>query len=343
MSAPLNIGIIGLGFGSQVHVPAFRRDPRCRVAAIAGRDKEKAAGVARELSIETAYGDWRDIIENRDMEAVSIAVPPCAQAAIAKAAIDAGKHLFCEKPLAATGAEAAELLDAATAKESVHAVDFIFPELPLWLEARELIRTKQLGEIRHAVLSWQVETYASKVKARSWKNDPEQGGGVLNNFVSHVAHNVEWLFGGIGSLSAALRGPAGVETCVHGTLDMRAGFPVFISIASDAFLGHGHCLTVYGERGTLVLHNPTRDYASGFHLSLGTRATGALELVGRDASPGGVDGRVAPVSRIASRFLDAILDGTPMSPNFADGLRAQQILDEMRASSGSKTQVGAAQ
>lgn len=343
MSAPLNIGIIGLGFGSQVHVPAFRRDPRCRVAAIAGRDKEKAAGVAGKLSIESAHGDWREIIGNPEIDAVTIAVPPSAQGAIAKAALEAGKHLFCEKPLAANGVEAAELLDAAAAKESVHALDFIFPELPLWIEARELIGGKQLGEIRHAVLSWEVETYASKVKAHTWKNDQEQGGGVLNNFVSHVAHNIEWLFGEIGSVSAELRGPGGVETCVHGTLDMRAGFPVFISVASDAFLGHGHCLTVYGEQGTLVLENRTRDYASGFELSAGTRATGALELVGRDESAEGMDGRVAPVARIASRFLDAILDGTPMTPNFADGLRAQQILDEMRASSGSKMPMGAAQ
>jgi predicted dehydrogenase len=331
-----------LGFGSQVHVPAFRLDPRCRVAAIAGRDKEKAAAVARDLSIETSHADWLELIENPELDAISIAVPPCAQAEIAKAAIQAGKHLFCEKPLAANGAEAAELFDVATAKETIHAVDFIFPELPLWIEARELINGNQLGNIRHADLNWRVETYASKVKARTWKNDPGQGGGVLNNFVSHVAHNIEWLFGEIESISADLRGPGGVETCVQATMDMRAGFPVFISVASDAFLGHGHSLAVYGELGTLLLENRTRDYASGFELSLGTRAARALELISRDQSPEGVDGRVAPVSRIASRFLDAIIDGAPMNPNFADGLRAQQILDEMRASSESKTQTGVA-
>jgi len=252
VSPLVNIGIIGLGFGSQVHVPAFRLDPRCRVAAIAGRDKEKAATVARDLSIDRAHGDWRELIEIPELDAVSIAVPPCAQAEIAKAAIDAGKHVLCEKPLAATRAEAAELLDAATAKPTIHAVDFIFPELPLWIEARELIHGNQLGEIRHAVLSWRVETYASKVKARTWKNDPDQGGGVLNNFVSHVAHNIEWLFGDMDSASADLRGPGGVETCVQATMDMSAGFPVFVSVASDAFLGHGHSLAVYGEQGTLL-------------------------------------------------------------------------------------------
>ena len=82
----------------------------------------------------------------------------------------------------------------------------------------------------------------------------------------------------------------------------------------------------------MVLENRTTDYASGFELWTGSRATGALQLIGRDEPQPGVDGRVAPVARLVSRFLDAILNGAAMSPNFADGLRAQLILDEMRAS-----------
>lgn len=333
MSEPLNIGIIGLGFGSQVHVPAFRRDSRCRVAAIAGRNAEKAAAAAHQLSIESSYGNWRALVENPGIDAVSIAVPPCEQAAIAKGALEAGKHVFCEKPLAPAGAEAAELYETAKAARRVHAIDFIFPELPLWLKARDLIRGGELGEIRHAHLDWHVETYASKVKARSWKNDPDHGGGVLNNFVSHVAYYIEWLFGEIDSLIAALRGPDGrAETCVQAALDMKAGFPVFLSVASDAFLGRGHCLTVYGDEGTMLLENRTADYAAGFELSMGTRATGSIQLIERDEPKAGVDGRVAPVARLVSRFMDAIVDGTPMIPNFGDGLRAQMILDEMRSS-----------
>jgi predicted dehydrogenase len=334
VSDPINIGIIGLGFGSQVHVPAFRRDPRCRVVAIAGKNQEKATAIARELSVENAYDDWRRIVEDSEIDAVSIAVPPTEQADIATGAFNAGKSVFCEKPLAAGAAEAARLFDLAMARQAVHAIDFIFPELPLWIKARELIRADRIGAIRHVVLDWRVETYASRTKARSWKNDSARGGGVLNNFVSHVAHNVEWLFGEIESVSAELRGPRdGAETCVQATLDMQAGFPAFLSVASDAFLGHGHCLTVYGEEGTMVLENPTTDYASGFQLSLGTRPTSSLESIDRDERQSGVDGRVAPVGRIVSRFLDAIIDGTPMSPNFGDGLRAQSILEEMRASS----------
>lgn len=333
VSAPLNIGIIGLGFGGQVHVPAFRRDPRCRVAAIVGRSAEKAMRLAHQLSIDTSSGDWRSILDDRKIDAVSIAVPPFQQPAIAQAALEAGKHVFCEKPLAANASQAASLLEAARTKQVAHAIDFIFPELPLWIRARALIGGNQLGKIRHAVLDWRVETYASKTRAQSWKNDPKQGGGVLNNLVSHVVHNIEWLFGKGEGVSAALRGSGnGAETCVQATVDTEAGFPVFISVSSDAFLGHGHRWAVYGEKGTLILENRTADYASGFQLSVGTRSTGALQVIGRDESQSGVDGRVAPVACLVSRFLNSIINQVPMSPNFTDGLRAQLILDEMRAS-----------
>lgn len=333
VSAPLNIGVIGLGFGSQVHVPAFRQDPRCRVAAIAGHSVEKAARLANQLSIDSSHCDWRSVVDDRKIEAVSIAVPPSQQPGVAQAALEAGKHVFCEKPLAPSAGEAAGLFEAATAKQIVHAVDFIFPELPLWIRARELISGSKLGEIRHAVLDWRVETYASKTKEQSWKNDSSQGGGVLNNFVSHAVHNIEWFFGKTGGVSAALRGPRnGAETSVQATIDTEAGFPVFLSVSSEAFLGHGHRWTVYGEKGTMVLENRTADYASGFELSVGTRPKGPLQVIERDEAPPGVDGRVAPVARLVSRFIDSILNGLPMSPNFADGFRAQLILDEMRAS-----------
>lgn len=334
MALPLNIGVIGLGFGAQVHVPAFRADPRCRVAAIAGRRADKAASVADRLSIPRSYGDWRLIIEDSSIGAVAIAVPPSEQPAIAMAALEAGKHVFCEKPLAAQVDDAARLLEAATARRLVHAIDFIFPELPLWLKTREFVRADEFGGIRHAVLNWRVETYAARTKARSWKNDPRCGGGVLNNFVSHVVHNVEWLFGTVAAVKVALRGPTdGPETCVQATLDLDGGFPVFISVASDAFLGHGHRLEIYGEEATLVLENRSADYAAGFELWLGTRETGSLELIARDEPLAGVDGRITPVSALASRFLDSILDGGEMVPNFADGLRAQLILHQMMESS----------
>jgi predicted dehydrogenase len=333
VSGILNIGVVGLGFGSRVHVPAFRSDQRCRIAAITGRDAERARAVANGLSIENSYDDWRCVVNNRSIDAISIAVPPLQQPPIAIAALEAGKHVFCEKPLATNGSEAARLLKIAKSKHVVHAIDFIFPELPLWVRARDLIRRAELGQIRHVVLNWRLETYGSKSNMRSWKNDPSRGGGVLNNFVSHVVHNLTWLFGEIDSVNTALRGPdEHAETCAHATFDMKAGFPVFISVGVDAFLGQGHRLEVFGQDATMILQNPTLDYACGFELYIGTRARGSFELLGRDHPRVGEDGRIAPVAQLASRFVETILTHGTMTPNFEDGLRSQLMLDQMRES-----------
>lgn len=331
----VSIGVIGLGFGSHVHVPAFLRDERCQVAALSGRTEGKAAEVAAKLGIAAAYDDWRHIVDDPAVSAVSIAVPPAAQPAIAEAALNAGKHVFCEKPLAAHADDANRLAALAAQRGVVHAVDFIFPEVERWREARHLISDGRLGVIRHAVVDWRVETYAARMNTQSWKNNPSSGGGVLNNFVSHVVHNVETLFGAIDSVSADLRGPRGrSETCVHATLDMAGGFPVFLSIGSDAFLGHGHRVAAYGEDGTMLLENRTADYAAGFELRFGERGQKDLRLLAKDEAQPGVDGRIAPVARIARRFVDSIISGSEMRPNFQDGARAQLILEQMLATSG---------
>lgn len=294
---------------------------------------ENAAAIARECSIDNSYGDWRHLVSSPSIDAISIAVPPSEQPAIAMAAIDAGKHVFCEKPLAPIGSVAAQVFNLATTKHVVHGVDFIFPELPLWIRARDLICAGDLGQLRQANINWGIKTHVSPGDARSWKDDPDRGGGVLNNFVSHVVHNIEWLFGGIRSVISRLeRARTGVESSVRGRLDMTAGFPVFISIGAEERFGRGHYLEVFGDEAKLVLANRTVDYASGFELSIETNYGGSLELVGRDEPQSNVDGRIAPVAQLASRFVDAILNGTPMRPNFADGMRAQLILDEMRAS-----------
>src|SRR6185503_11859109 len=135
MQEPVSIGVIGLGFGQHVHVPAFRAAGGV-VAAICGRQRERAQTAARELEIPKACGDWRELIADPAIEAISVAVPPSAQAAIVLAAVQAGKHVFCEKPLTTSGAAAQQICAAAEKAGVVHAMDFIFPEIEAWRKTR---------------------------------------------------------------------------------------------------------------------------------------------------------------------------------------------------------------
>jgi predicted dehydrogenase len=329
MTPPVTIGLVGVGFGRQVHAPAFRVDPRCEFRAVCASSLERAQHAAAALGVPRAYGDWRELLADPEIQAVALAVPPAAQAGIALAAVRAGKHVFCEKPLALNTAQAREILAAAETTRVAHAMDFIFPEIPAWRRARELLPA--VGRVRQVALTWRLETYAYRARLQNWKMSPESGGGTLNNFASHTFYYLEWLFGPATRLAATLRpGPPSADAGVELWLEFAAGFSATVSIAADTFLGPGHCLEIYGDDGALRLENKTADYANGFALALGTRAGGKLEPVALPADTGAADGRIAAVARIASRFLDAILSGLPVTPGLRDGLRVQQLIDATR-------------
>jgi Oxidoreductase family, NAD-binding Rossmann fold/Oxidoreductase family, C-terminal alpha/beta domain len=157
--------------------------------------KLSAREVASRLQIRRSLGDWREIVADPGIDALSIAVPPDLQAPIVLAAASAGKHVFREKPVATTVGQAREMLAAVEAARVVHAVDFIFPEIAAWKEARTILQSGTLGALRHVALSWRVETYTYRANRDSWKLRLEEGGGTLNTFASHSLSYLEWLFG----------------------------------------------------------------------------------------------------------------------------------------------------
>lgn len=329
MNHPIRLGVIGLQFAAKVHVPAFRANSGCTVVAVAGRDAQKAEAVAKELNIPISLPDWRELVASPDIDAVSIAVPPAAQAEIVEEAARQGKHIFCEKPLAASVSEAEQMLHSVETSGVVHAVDFLFPEIPAWRRAREVLSAGEIGPLRHFSYTWKVETYASRHDLDNWKNRAAEGGGVFGNFFSHVFYNIEWLMGTISQIegSALLRGASDncAAECRVGLADGSSGT---IMVRTDAFLGCGHLIELHGENGTLILHNPTPDYAAGFQLKLGTRKKPALVPVEMQAAPEAGDGRIAAVQSIARRFLNAVREGGEVKPNFGDGLKVQTLLKQ---------------
>lgn len=332
MSERISVGVIGIGYGQQVHVPAFQSDDRCRVRAVCASSAERAREVAARLNIPSWFGSWQEMIDDPAIDAVSIAVPPALQTPIVLAAAAAKKHVFCEKPLAASARQARDMLQSVDNAGVVHAIDFIFPEIPAWQRAHQVLREGELGSLRQIYLNWHVETYAHRVNQNTWKRDRAIGGGTLNNFVSHSLYYLEWLFGPIKRIAARLtprvaKGEARVDIWA----DFAGGFPGTLSVAADAFLGCGHGLDVHGEQGTLVLENRTSDYASGFRLAVGTRNSNSLAPIVPEHDPDPKrDGRIAATAAIVRRFLDAILLGRPMVPSLREGLRVQELIDLVR-------------
>jgi predicted dehydrogenase len=332
----IRIGIVGCNYGRLVQLPAFRLDPRCEVVALAGRDAARTAELAKADGVRLAFGSWERLVEHPEVDAVAIATSPGVQPAIAIRALELGKPVFAEKPMAADLAGAETMAQAAVASGRPTTVDFGFCEILSWRRAKALLDEGAIGRLRHVAVNWNVENYATRMRIRNWKTSGADGGGALGNFVSHSFHYLEWLCGPIVGMSTRLSGlpddPA-METNAAVSMAFQSGASGALAMSCASYLGSGHRLEFYGEDGALRLINETADYMRGFQLSMVRRPAGALTPV-QVVDPVDLrfpsDGRIAPVSRLAAGFLDAIENGQPVPVGFAQGLRVQALLDTAR-------------
>ncbi len=327
----VTVGIVGCNYGRTVLLPAFRADPRCEVVALAGSDAGRTAELAHASRVARSFGNWRALVEDPAVAAVAIAVPPHLQPAIAMRALDLGKPVFVEKPLAADLAGGRAMLESAQRSGLPTVIDFNFPELPSWRRAKAMLEEGCVGRLRHVVLTWNSESHAVRLGLNTWKTAAGGGGGVLGNFVSHCFHNLEWFCGevtGLGGRLFPLPG-SGAQASVTLALTFASGAGGALQMSCASFLGSGHRIELYGDDGTLVLANPTQDYFRNFALMHGRRGDDRLQGVATADESGdpACDSRIAPASRLVRRFLDACENGVCASPGFAAGYRVQQLMD----------------
>jgi len=336
--------VIGIGYGQHVLVPSFRSDPRCEVVAIAASTPSRAERIAEQIGVRHAFGDWRDLVHSPNVDAVAISVPPASQPEMAIEGIQCGKPVLCEKPLANSLVAAERLAEVAANSGVPNMVDFLFPEVPLWGKAKEILDGGGIGNIRQVDLSWSVETYANKEGLDSWKTRAEDGGGALNNFFSQCFHYLEWFLGPVGRVSAnSINAPGDTragETAVSMTLEFMSGIFATASLNTAAPMVHRHCLMFHGDDGTLKLENNTKDYVEGFRLHHGSRDSGVMQEIFSNDPPQSVaipiaDGRVQAATKIIGRLLDWTQSGESATPNIQHGLRVQSLLEAARISSKS--------
>ncbi|HVA90840.1 MAG TPA: Gfo/Idh/MocA family oxidoreductase [Chloroflexota bacterium] len=143
----IRVGVIGAGFIGPAHIESLRRLGGVAVLALAGRDQESAERKAAALGIPRAYGDYLKLIADPDLDVVHICSPNRDHFPAAKAALAAGKHVMCEKPLGMTSVESKELVALAEASGLAHAVTFNQRFYPLIQQARTMIQRGDLGDI----------------------------------------------------------------------------------------------------------------------------------------------------------------------------------------------------
>jgi predicted dehydrogenase len=330
----VRVGIIGTGMGVE-HIKAFQHVPGAVVTAICSARRERAEATARQFGIPRATDDYRDLL-GADVDAVVIVTPPALHRRMALDAIAAGKHVFCEKPLATTLAEAVEMRDAAEAAGIVHMINHQTRFDATYAEARRLMDAGYLGTPTLADARFTINP-ADYLRAPEWSPgkagwfvDGAQGGGVLAGSAGpHLFDLLRWYWGEVEvvTCTAAVTVP---------TITLADGSEVTNITAPDGFIAllrfvNGAMATVRGV--------PIAYHRGGFSFEFNGTAGALLVTHGdlrgattADAAPHELPAPDGPHDRvgITMRFIRAIQADEPApAPNFRDGVAVQAILDAL--------------
>jgi predicted dehydrogenase len=192
----IKVGIIGTGFIGPVHIEALRRTGLVEITAIADINQKTADAKAVQLGVDKAYGDYRELLKNNDIQSVHICTPNSFHYTMTKEALEAGKHVMCEKPLAMLPKEGEELLKIANAKKLAHATHFNVRFYPLIHQAKKMVGNGELGEIFAINGSYQ-QDWLFFPTDYSWRLEPEFSGKsrAIADIGSHWIDTIEFITG----------------------------------------------------------------------------------------------------------------------------------------------------
>jgi predicted dehydrogenase len=348
----VRIGIIGSGFARRVQLPALASVPGTRATAVASGRRANAEAVAREFGLRHVFTDGAELARSPDVDLVIVSSTPDSHARFAIAALEAGKHVLCEKPTAVDAFEAVQMLAAAERRPDRLAwIDHELRYEPNRRKARELIRSGAIGEVRHVELG--LKPYLrgdgrpqTSDAPWSWWFDAARGGGILGAVGSHLVDLCRFWIGAEVAHVAGL-----VETFVHersdedgaphpvtaddyatAVLRMATGAVATLTLSTVAHHGPGHYAQVTGSAGTIVVTGETQ-------LELGL-AGGPLEEV---SAPDDLWEKTKPNNMWARSFVRLLRDmvqvigGAPPAgepATFRDGWQVQRVLDAVRGGRG---------
>ena len=192
MKEKVGIGIIGTGFARRVQIPAFLACEKAHVVSVASGHLANAESTARECGIEHFTDDWRAVVENKEVDLICITTPPATHFEMTQAAIEAGKHVLCEKPMAMNVGQARAMTEKAKEKNILALIDHELRFLHGRRKAFEMLRGGVIGKIRHAKANFRAPHRGDANAAWNWWSDKTAGGGALGAIGSHIIDSLRW-------------------------------------------------------------------------------------------------------------------------------------------------------
>ncbi|OFR89548.1 dehydrogenase [Micrococcus sp. HMSC067E09] len=376
----LKIAIIGAGFMAKAHSMAYATMPMFFWPAPARPVRELLIDVNEESAADAAarYGwnrsgtDWREAVEDPNIDVIDIATPNHLHAEIAIAALQAGKHVISEKPLARGAEEAKAVYEAAQASDRTTMVAFNYRRTPAITYAKKLIDEGRIGKILNFRGTYLQDWSASPDSPLSWRFRKDvAGSGALGDIGTHVVDIARYLVGEVSAVSAQARtwiterpvpsgtvdklGAGGDAKAPKDTVDVDDEVMTMLRFDNDAIgsieatrngWGRNNFLTfeIHGTEGSIAFDYEKRDQLQVVFASDDPAERGFRTIYTGPAHPHG--DALWPIPALGIGYgetkiiethdlFHAIVNGTPASPNFADGYQIEKIADAILESSNS--------
>ena len=364
-----NVGLLGYGFIGKVHAYGYLNLPffydpvplHARVTHIVTGRRETAEKARAVIGADVAETDFRAVTENPAVDIVHICTPNHLHKAALLSALRHQKHIYCDKPMVATLAEAEEVRAALAGYRGIAQMTFQNRFFPATMRARQLVEAGALGPILGFRACYLHGGSASPATPLKWKFTAAAGGGVIADLGSHVLDLVDWLVGPIASVMAAtqiayperpsLADPAqrvavDVEDCVMALARTPSGALGTIEATKLATGTEDELrLEIHGVRGALRFnlmdphHLELHDAQAPDEPQGGLRGWNRIDAGQRYPapsanfpSPRAAIGWIRSHVACLANFLEAVAQGRPAEPGLMQGIRVQQLMDCLRRS-----------
>lgn len=357
--APIRVGIIGVGWGSVVITPAFRAVDGYEVAAICSRRPERVAAAAEQLGIAQISTDWEQFVQREDLDVIVVATPTSLHHEQTMAALAAGKHVLCEKPVALDATRGREMYEAARAAGRQHAVCFEGRYLDERRTFAELVRGGAIGEPYFTRLSSLADYWHPTRPLQSeWMYDASAGGGYLLGMASHDIDQACAVFGEPVAVCADVRTSEKTRRRPDGSvltvtaddtsvvlMRMASGATVEVSTCVVA-LGHSERrIEAFGRGGAITAHGPIHAVERGVLQLRAAGASAAREVPwgerelrsGRELPKRRAASSIKSLALLLEDWLPSLHGATPVAgvPTLRDGWITQSVVDAaLRSSRG---------
>jgi predicted dehydrogenase len=195
MKEKVGIGIIGTGFARRVQIPGFLACEGAEIVSVSSGRRENAEATAKEFGINHFTGDWRETAAHEAVDLVCITTPPNLHLEMTAYALEQGKHVLCEKPMAMNEGEAREMCEKARQTGVLALIDHELRFQEGRQKAFEMMRAGEIGRIRHAKYNFRAPHRGDPNLPWNWWSDVEAGGGALGAIGSHVIDSFLWFLG----------------------------------------------------------------------------------------------------------------------------------------------------